>query len=641
MIAASLVHAHAGATSEAPPTSLPERYVRIPQRLLSSAVYRPLQVGIYSLAARLFLVCKAPVPLSAADILRYDPSLSRGAAQRALSSLVDGGWLIATERAGQKSTYVPSWGRVNGAPVPWVIGATCLDRPRHVRAVCLDLRLLDLFLGKLTPQPKRAAVITRYVTAPLLALADVGSYALLLGGLPGATPSLVAWGLTRDEQPLPLPDDAVILARASQRRLFDENDTALTARGLQKVGLIGPPAATDSAQPLFFVPPEVIADWPIQVPANLIGQRQDTERDFAAPQRQNQASSAIVPGITWESLGSLTTQGESSPYPLIGQLGGGFVLATDKNTTGGRGAQTTVEAKIPKMSRPALILPDTEAARSLAAINVLPDQVAELADTPLKVVNDAIRDGQARPYVRDLAGWVVTLIRAQRDQGWKITPPAPPHDSPEALRDVFARYAAEQAAECHEGLDDVPPMFQPPAPAQLNCSDICIRLWNDVLSTLKIQLTRQEFNTWIRPTTLHAIVGGMATIIVPNVRVKEAIEGKYRAPLRDLLTMHIGEAVTLQVILNGAHDADPAVPRLGNQVSIALDAQDVPPNSDSAPNRRPDWIRVERWETLPAMLRAALIGSTLSDGQVHAASPYVDRLLHGRFAEAVAALLTA
>ena len=183
--------------------------MRIPQRLLSSAVYRPLQIGIYSLAARLFLICKAPVPLSAADILRYDPSLSRGAAQRALSSLVDGGWLIATERAGQKSTYVPSWGRVNGVPVPWIIGATCLDRPRHVRAVCLDLRLLDLFLGKLTPQPKRAAVITRYVTAPLLALADVGSYALLLGGLPSATPSLVAWGLTRNEQPLPLPDDAI------------------------------------------------------------------------------------------------------------------------------------------------------------------------------------------------------------------------------------------------------------------------------------------------------------------------------------------------------------------------------------------------------------------------------------------------
>lgn len=50
---------------------------------------------------------------------------------------------------------------------------------QSVRAVCLALRLLDLFLGKLTPHPKRAAIITRYVTCPLLGLADVGSYALL------------------------------------------------------------------------------------------------------------------------------------------------------------------------------------------------------------------------------------------------------------------------------------------------------------------------------------------------------------------------------------------------------------------------------------------------------------------------------
>jgi DnaA N-terminal domain len=637
MIAAS--RAHAGTRPETPPTSLPERYVRIPQRLLSSAVYRPLQIGIYSLAARLFLVGKAPVPLSAADILRYDPSLSRGAAQRALSSLVDGGWLIVTERVGQKSAYEPSWGRVNGAPVPWIIGATCLNRPRHIRAVCLDLRLLDLFLGKLTPQPKRAAVITRYVTAPLLALADVGSYALLLGGLPGATPRLVAWGLTRDEQPLPLPDDTLILARASQRRLFDKNDTSLTARGLQKAGLIGPPAATDSAQPLFFVPPEVIADWPIQVTANLIDQRQDAEGEFAAPQHQNQASSAIVPGITWESLGSLTTQQESSPAPLIDQLGGGVISVTHENTTGVRGIQSTSETKIPKVSRPVPILPDTVAARSLTAINVLPDQVAELADTPITVVNDAIRDGQARPYVRDLAGWVVTLIRAQRDQGWKITPPAPRHDSPEALREAFGHYAAAQAAEVAEDLNDDLPVPQPPAPARLAYHDTRIRLWNNVLATLQHQLTRQEFTTWIRPATLHAIAGGMATIAVPDMRVKEVIEGKYRALLRDLLTMHVGEPTMVQVILNGAHATDSTVQPSCNQSGTVTPSEHRPSVSNPRPNNWPNWISAACWETLPAMLRAALIGSTFEDGQVKATSPYLDRLLQVRYAEAVATLI--
>jgi hypothetical protein len=44
---------------------------------------------------------------------------------------------------------------------------------------------------------------------------------------------------------------------------------------------------------------------------------------------------------------------------------------------------------------------------------------------------------------------------------------------------------------------------------------------------------------------------------------------------------------------------------------------------------------------LPVMLRAALIGSTEKDGQIQATSSYADRLLHGRYAEAVAALLAA
>ena len=414
----------------------------------------------------------------------------------------------------------------------------------------------------------------------------------------------------------------------------------MTARGLQKAGLIGSPASADSTQPLFFVPPEVIADWPIKAPANVIGQRRRSGVSFAASQSQNPATEASSPGITWESIGSHTNQRESSAYPCVGQSSGGKIVPNDTSATGPRAAQPAAEATVLEAARSVPILPDTEAARSLAAINVLPDQVAELAHTPLTVVNDAIRDGHARPYVRDLAGWVVTLIRAHRDHGWKIAPPAPRHDSPEALREAFGRYAAEQAAECHEDMDDDSPALPLPVPAQLADHEARIRLWNDVLSTLKFQLTRQEFTTWIRPATLHAIAGGMATIVVPNVRVKEAIEGNYRAPLRDLLTMHVGEPIMVQVILDGAHDHRPATSLVCNQVGTAIAAANPPCIPDSAPNNRPDWIRTERWETLPVMLRAVLIGSTVGDGQVHAVSPYLDQLLQGRYAEIVAALVT-
>jgi hypothetical protein len=635
MISTAPAHTQTERPSSASSTDLPKRYVRIPQRLLTSAMYHPLLIGIYSLVARLFLISKAPVPLSAADVLRYDPALSRGAAQRVLTSLTERGWLIATECAGQKSTYVPSWGRINGVPVPWVIGELCLDRPRHVRAVCLDLRLLDLFLGRLTPHPKRAAVITRYVTAPLLALADVGSYALLLGGLPGTTPSLRAWGLTRDEQPLPLPDDAVILARASQRGLVDGNDTSLTARGLQKVGLLAPPSAPETAQPLFFVPPEVIADWPIQWPTNVIASSTENEASFSAPQRGNKGVETPASGITWESSGSTNIQQDSTTPG--DPVGGGKNVRSHEQLTRADRPQTTIERSIPNTTRPAPILPTTDSAKLLAAMNVLPDQIAELADTPLAIVQEAIRDGQSRPQVRNLAGWVVKLLRTQRDQGWKIEPPTPDPQSPEALRAVFARYAAEQEAAHAERLDEDAALPPPVAPAPLTHASDRMEVWHEVLATLKLQIPRQEFTTCIQPATLHAIEEGIATIAVPNVRVKEAIEGRYRAPLRNLLTQYVGSVVTLQVILNGAHDA-PAAP-VDNHTVRHPAVQHAPCTPDASPTNRPDWICAERWETLPAMLRAALIGSTVVDGHVHAASPYAVQLLHGRYAEAVTLLL--
>ena len=138
---------------------------------------------------------------------------------------------------------------------------------------------------------------------------------------------------------------------AKEAQFFPEALWHGTVRGLQKAGLIGSPASTDSAQPLFFVPSKVIADWSIQVPANVIGQQQDTEEGFTAPQRQNEASSAIAPGITWESLGSLTTQQESSPNPLSGQLGGGCVSAADENTPRARGAQPAAGANVSVVER--------------------------------------------------------------------------------------------------------------------------------------------------------------------------------------------------------------------------------------------------------------------------------------------------
>src|SRR5262245_8232904 len=156
------------------PPDQPSAYCPIPQRLITDLHDTPLAIGLYSLIARLYLVAHTPIPLSVPDIVRYDPTLSRGAILRALARLIGGGYLIEVAQPGLKTRYTPAWGRIGGAPLPWHMGQPCLGRPRHVARLRLDRRLLDICMGKLVPHLTRAAVITRYVTTPVLSLSDVG-----------------------------------------------------------------------------------------------------------------------------------------------------------------------------------------------------------------------------------------------------------------------------------------------------------------------------------------------------------------------------------------------------------------------------------------------------------------------------------
>jgi hypothetical protein len=89
----------------------------------------------------------------------------------------------------------------------------------------------------------------------------------------------------------------------------------------------------------------------------------------------------------------------------------------------------------------------------LRTIEVRPAQQIELAGMALTVVEAAIADGRARQGIRDLAGWVVYLLRQRRDHGWAPPPPAesrrmegPRPDAPEVLGAYFAQLATEQGA---------------------------------------------------------------------------------------------------------------------------------------------------------------------------------------------------
>jgi hypothetical protein len=202
------------------------------------------------------------VPISPRDLQIYDLSLSYGAANRALRRLVDAEFLIAQRTPGRKTCYIPTWGIIAGEPRIWDLAAVSYGRPRHIPALRLDRRLLDICMGRLDPHPDHPALPQRYLTAPLLSLRDIGIYSMVLAGLPAASHALENLGLLRDGHTQPLPeDDTTILALASQQRLFDAGSPiALAPAGYRQLGLdlTEPPAPAPTGQALFFVSPDQI-----------------------------------------------------------------------------------------------------------------------------------------------------------------------------------------------------------------------------------------------------------------------------------------------------------------------------------------------------------------------------------------------
>ena len=215
---------------------LDQDYVFLPQRLLADLRANTAAIGAYALIARLFLIYQEPIPLSAADLQRYDPTLSYGAARGALQRLTTLGWL--QEHSGHKNRYLPTWGIIKGAALPWRMDAPTLGRPAHVVTLRLDRRLLDIGIGRIIPHPLYPAEThNRYLVGPIFTLRDVGAYAQTLAGQTlAATPALWRYGLVRAGGAQPLHSAADLIARASQHTM-EGDGAALTAEGMRLLGM--------------------------------------------------------------------------------------------------------------------------------------------------------------------------------------------------------------------------------------------------------------------------------------------------------------------------------------------------------------------------------------------------------------------
>lgn len=411
-----------------PAASAPAYYVPVPRRLVEDLRDAPVALGAYALVARRFRISPAPVPLSAADLRLIDPALSYGAATRALQRLVAAGYLIPAGDASRKRAYTPAWGTVAGRPAPWRPDAPCLGRPRHVAALRLDQRILDTCVGRVSPHPHHPAQVARYTTAPLLGLADVGAFTLALAGLPApAAPALAAIGLLNPAgAPRPLPDDATLLALASQRAAADPGAPQISPAGWARTAF-QPPAGQPPAapapvagQPLFFVPRDLIAPMIGHLIADPITRAEPGQSLNLAPERHEPPPAPPTPG-SHGVHGADRVHPTTTPQGPTGQGGGGALASAERPGTGTRGHGDTIVA-------PASPTPPTETERQLLGIGVRREVARALADRPAALVAQVIAQTTARPGVRDRAAWVVSALRALPDapaDAPALPPPSP------------------------------------------------------------------------------------------------------------------------------------------------------------------------------------------------------------------------
>lgn len=465
-----------------PPTTseamAPATYVPLPRRLLEDLRDAPVAIGVYALLGRLYQITGAPIPLSTGDLQAYDPALSYGAARRALERLADSGYAIPGSADGRKLAYLPTWGRIDQVPRPWDRQSASMGRPRHIAALRLDDRLLDLCLGRLRPHKNHRALVERYLTAPLLGLREIGAYAMALLGLPLDSTTLTGLGLISPEgRALPLPDDRTVLAIASQRAAGARGVDTLTGAGWRYVGLTPAAPAAPTAEPLFFVPADMI-DHEIgheigHKIGHVIGMPMSNEGGERASERQKEPLAVTVQGsygstdsdredrLTTSRPGSgkddaagggisktlrrdhpheelvarhsedgicFFKEGMPSPRPSRPRLphnqrGEPLAAGVSQSAPASDDAAAAPAIKIAAPTTPS-DAPDTATARLLRGVGVRADVAARLADRPAAQVEQVIAQARARKGIRDLAGWIVSALRAL-PAAEELAPPPP------------------------------------------------------------------------------------------------------------------------------------------------------------------------------------------------------------------------
>ncbi len=114
------------------------------------------------------------------------------------------------------------------------------------------------------------------------------------------------------------------------------------------------------------------------------------------------------------------------------------------------------------------------------------------------------------------------------------------------------------------------------------------QIWQAALGTMQMQTSRQEFDTWLRGTTLLALESGIATIGTVSSFHKEGLENRYMAPVRRSLGDVVGFPVQVRIVIAPQHTAhlevQPAVPEVEAEESLLSSTPVVlPAEHETAP----------------------------------------------------------
>ncbi|MEN9937183.1 MAG: hypothetical protein RLZZ387_3762, partial [Chloroflexota bacterium] len=315
----------------------PGLYVRTPRPLLTQFAHDPAAVGIWVAVARLALARRGPVPLSRADLIAFfGGALTEGGVKRRLAALALAGWLVARHPApGGKQELLPGWGLAAGGQArPWTWDCHDGGRPAHLRVVRVHCDVIDRLIGRLDPKAGRLpAVITRYFTAPLLAPADLGAYALAWHVTTTApTPRLQALGLlgaAGDTPRAPRPLRELLQAAADGRLRFDDRPATLpSVHGWDWLG-VTPPADPGTDAHVFGEPSRSLSR---SVSRSKTGQQliaPDEEREgrSTASGCASQPLAPPQPGNTWNLMDSMEDQPTNyDPPPSVNREAGGGVI---------------------------------------------------------------------------------------------------------------------------------------------------------------------------------------------------------------------------------------------------------------------------------------------------------------------------